>query len=309
MSNRYASDMLRVTAANYFSAEARNKCAGSALAIYYRILELELKSDVLTSSIAELDSLIKVNDVMVQKGFKQAADTHELRKQRIELDVDRTKLRSALLKLNAELKSLLSIDPGSKGFLLPSDQVKVVPDPLDVDSAVRLAMQIRAELNLLRAVGNMVDHRTVEAVRQVLIGVAPPLAAVLHRVEYAIPEVLPFVNAVTKADVAVLRKQIYNLLLDREREIAKDVRTSIEEWVTARDLVSIARQRYDLVQERTTELEKKAKVGQAVELDLRKSRLEQLQAESDLITEIAKWKLADVKAREVIGLLCDDCAK
>jgi len=73
--------------------------------------------------------------------------------------------------------------------------------------------------------------------------------------------------------------------------------------------VSIARQRFELNQNRVKELETRAKVGQAVEIELRKARLELLEAESDLIGEIAKWKLADVKAREVIGLLCDECGR
>ena len=307
IASRYASDWVRVTAASYISAEARNRNAGAALSLYYRILELELKSDVLNSSIAEMDALVKANDVLAAKGFKQATDSHELRKQRIDLEAKRAMLRSGLQKLNAELKNLLAIDPGSAGFILPADQVKVVPDPLDAEYAVTLGLAIRSDLNLLRAVGNMTDHRTVPAVRQVMVGAVPGLAAVMQT--FAPLQLLPFVGTVAKAEANALKKQILGLLIDREREAAKDIRTAIEEWTTARELVSIARQRFELNQDRVSDLEKRAKVGQAVELDLRKARLELLQAESDLIGEIAKWKLADVKAREVIGLLCDECGR
>jgi len=309
MASRYASDWVRVTAAGYISAEARNRNAGTALNLYYRILELELKSDVLKSSIAELDALVKANDVLAQKGFKQTVDAHELRKQRIELDADHAKLRSGLQKLNAELKSLLAIDPGTQGFLLPADQVKVVPDPLDADQAVKLGLSIRSDLNLLRAVGNMTDHRTVPAVRQVILGIVPGYAALMQTAEFAPAQMIPFLSTVAKAEANAVKKQVLGLLRDREREAAKDIRTAVEEWTTARELVAIARQRFELNQSRVTELEKRAKVGQGVELDLRKARLEFLQSESDLIGEIAKWKLADVKAREVIGLLCDECGR
>ena len=309
VASRYASDWVRITAASYISADARNRNAGAALNLYYRILELELKSDVLNSSIAELDALVKANDILAAKGFKQSSDAHELRKQRIDLDAKGAQLRSGLAKLNAELKNLLAIDPGTAGFILPADQVRVVPDPLDAEQAVALGLANRADLNLLRAVGNMTDHRTVPAVRQVMIGAVPGLAAVMRMAQFAPVQMIPFLDTVAKAEANAVKKQVLGLLTDREREAAKDIRTAVEEWTTARELVSIARQRFELNQSRVTELEKRAKVGQTVELELRKSRLDLLQSESDLVGEIAKWKLADVKAREVIGLLCDECGR
>jgi hypothetical protein len=144
----------------------------------------------------------------------------------------------------------------------------------------------------------------------VLIGLAPPLAAVVQSTEQLLPALVPFVSAIAKAEVAAVRRQILGLLQDREREAAKEIRTAVEEWTTARELVAIARQRFELNGAHVKELETKQKVGQAVELELRKARLEQLKAESDLVGEIVKWKLADVKARETMGLLCTgDCGK
>ena len=306
-----AIDRVRAMAGGYIAQEARNRTAGSALTLYYKILELELKSDVLTSSISELDQLIQANDKLIASGFKQTADGFELKKQRLALDADRVRLRSGLTRLNAELKSLLAIDPATTGFLLPADQVKVVPDPLDGEQAVQLGLMLRGDLNLLRCLANAVDHRTLQAVRKVLIGLAPPLAAVVQATEHLVPALLPFVSAIAKAEVAAVRAQIMGLLQDREREVAKEVRTAAEEWSTARELVAIARRRFELHTANVADLEKKSKVGQAVELELRKGRLELLQAESDLVGEIAKWKLADVKARETMGLLCgtEGCGK
>jgi outer membrane protein TolC len=223
---------------------------------------------------------------------------------------DRARLRSGIQKLNAELKSLLAIDPGNSGFLLPADQVKVVPDPIDADQAVQAGLLRRNDLNLLRALAGMADHRTTPAIRRVLIGLTPVLGAVVSQSAGDVP-LMPFVSSMAKAESASVRRQLQSLLQDREREAAKEIRTAVEEWGTARDLVVIARKKFELGQERVTDFEKRQKVGQGVELDLRKARLELLQSEADLIGEIIKWKLADVKAREAIGLLCGDegCGK
>ncbi len=306
-----AIDRVRAMAGGYIAQEARNRTAGSALALYYKLLELELKSDVLASSILELDRLIQANDKLIEKGFKQTSDGFELKKQRLELEADRTRLRSGIARLNSELKSLLAIDAATAGFLLPADQVRVVPDPLDAEQAVQLGLMLRGDLNLLRCLANSVDHRTLQAVRKVLIGLAPPLAAVVQATEDLAPLLLPYVSAMAKAEVAAVRSQIMGLLQDREREVAKEIRTAAEEWTTARELVAIARQRFELHTANVGDLEKKSKVGQAVELELRKARLELLKAESELVGDIVKWKLADVKARETMGLLCgaDGCGK
>lgn len=310
ISGRAYADWVRVTAATHLSAEARTRTASAALTLYYRLLELELKSDVLKSSLDELDALVKANDILVARGFKETADAYQLKKQRIDLLGERAKLRSGIQKLNSELKSLLAIDPGSSGFLLPADQVKVVPDPIDVEQAVQAGLLRRNDLNLLRTLAGMADHRTTPAIRKVLTGLTPVLGAVASVSAEDVP-LTPFVSSMAKAEAASVRRQLHNLLKDRERDAAREIRTAVEEWGTARDLVVIARKKFELGQERVTDYEKRQKVGQGVEIELRKARLELLQSESDLIGEIAKWKLADVKAREAIGLLCGDegCGK
>lgn len=299
-------DWVRVSTATHLSREARNRTAAAALTLYYRLLELELKADILQSSVNELDALVRTNEVLIQKGFKETGDTYELKRQRIELLGEQAKLRSGIQRLNAELKSFLAIDPGTKGFLLPADQVRVVPDPLDPDVAVQAGLMLRADLNLIRYLANAVDYRSVPAVRHALIGLTPVLGAVMPGGSEGGP-LVPFVSSMAKAEAGAVKRQLHGLLRDREREAAKDIRTAVEEWSTARDLVAIARKKFDLGQERMTDLEKRQKVGQGVEMELRKARLALLQAEADLVSEIAKWKLADVKAREAIGLLCGEC--
>lgn len=303
LTGRDAVEYLRITAANHLSREARNRTAAAALTLYYRILELELKADVLANSVTEVDGLLKAAEVLEEKGFKPADDTHALKKQRVELTGEGAKLRSGLGKLNAELKSLLAIDPGTPGLILPADQVKVVPDPLDPQLAVQVGLANRADLNLLRCVANAVDVRTLGPAKRVLTGLVPLLGAVSRPVEE--PSVLsPFVDGLAKAEGSAVRRQLTGLLHDREREAAKDIRTAVDEWTTARDLVAVARKKFELDTQRLDDLQKRSDTGQAVEADLRKAKLDLLKTEADLIAAVTAWKIADVKAREAMGLLC-----
>jgi len=294
---------VRAVTARHLADEIRNRTAGGALTAYYKLLELELTSDVIQSTIAEVDDILANNAKLAARGLKLPAEDHELQKQRIELLATQARLRSGIQQLNGELKSVLAIDPGTAGLLLPADQVRVVPDPLDVELAVQLGMRLRPELNLLRTLANVADPRAVGAVRRALVGLAPPLAAVLSAASETLPALTPWVRAAAKADALALRQQVLSLLADRERVAVKEVRGAADEWTTARQLSGLARSRFELAQERVTEYEKRAKAGQAVEAERRRARLDALKAEGELVSEIAKWKTADVKAREAIGLL------
>lgn len=303
LSGRDSIDYLRVTAATHLSREARNRSAAAALTLYYRILELELKADVLANSVQEVDALLKVAETLEQKGFKAADDTHTLKKQRVELTGEGAKLRAGIAKLNAELKSLLAIDPGTPGLILPADQVKVVPDPLDPQLAVQVGLANRADLNLLRSVANAVDVRTLSTAKRVLAGLVPVLGAISRPSDE--PTLLsPFVDGLAKAEGTSVRKQLTGLLHDREREAAKDIRSAVDEWATARDLVAVARKKFELDTERVDDLTKRSNLGDAVQAELGKAKLELLKTESDLISAVTAWKIADVKAREAMGLLC-----
>ncbi len=296
-------DYLRFTAATHLSHEARNRSAAAALALYYKLLELELKADVLTNSVTEIDTLTKRADELVEKGFKVPDDLHALRKQRVDLTGDGAKLRSGIARLNAELKSLLAIDPGTPGHILPSDSVKVVPDPLDPEAAVQAGLANRSDLNLIRGVQNQIDVRTLAAAKRVLFGVSPLLAAVA-RPAAELPPLNPFVSGLAKAEGTALRRQLGGLLRDRERDAAKEIRTAVDEWTTARDLVAVARKKFELDTQRLADLKKERDAGLDVEADQGKAKLDLLKSEAELISTVVAWKLADVKAREAMGILC-----
>ncbi len=291
-------------AATQLSREARNRTAASALDLYYQILELELTDDVLSQSLTELGELVRITQVMQEQGFKKPAEAFELQSQLLQLQADQVKLRGGLQQLNSELKNLLAIDPATPGFLLPADQVRVVPETLDLALAIDVGLARRADLQLLRDLQANLDHRTVMAVRRVLVGLTPVLGALAPLRES--PILAPFVSALAKAEACRMQIQLQALLADRTREATKEIRSAVEAWDAARDIVAILRKKFELGQKQVEEYEKKQATGMAVEFELRKARLGLLETEAALVKEIAAWKRADVKAREAIGLLGGD---
>ncbi|HET6574238.1 MAG TPA: hypothetical protein VFG68_11580, partial [Fimbriiglobus sp.] len=173
----HAADDLREAAAAQASREARLRNAAAALDLYYQLLEAELLSDVLVESQAEVDELVRAGEVTIELGVPETGQFLTLRRQQVQLRADRAKLRAGIRRLNTELKALTGLDylPGP---LLPTDQIVVTPEPLDPEQAVRVGLAARPDLQLIRTLTAGLNARTVDAVRQAVVGLVPPLAAI-----------------------------------------------------------------------------------------------------------------------------------
>lgn len=301
-SHTSADKLRRITATN-LANEARLRTAGAALDLYFRLQEAELLTDVLTLSQVEVDRLVESGKVMADKGFTESADYLKLRQQQIELRADRAKLQNGIHRLNLELKALLALDTTS-GRLLPSDAIRIDSENLDADRAVQIAIAQRPDLQTIRDLANRLDQRSVDAVRQTFAGLVPPLGAVTAASKVFAPGLRLFFPALASGDVEGLRRQLRMHLAEREREAAKDVRSTVAEWHLQRDLVAIARQRQAIEVENVRELTVKKEKGASVEVEYRRALIAKLTADAAVIREAVKWKQLDVRARREMGLLC-----
>jgi hypothetical protein len=294
---------VRQVAAFHLSREARNRSAGAALDLYYRLLEAELLADVLTQSRAEVETLVRSAATLTAKGFKESNELVTLRKRQVELEADEARLRSGIDRLNDELKSLTGLS-GTPGRLLPADAIVLGGEPLDADRAVATGLASRADLRLLRDLEAWLDHKTVDAVRRAVAGLLPPLGALNAASHVLAPGLRALLPVLARTDVEETRRQLALVLADRERTAEKDIRAAVTEWHGRRELVAVAGRRVEVASARENELEVRRKAGAAVEADWRQARLDRQSAESELVREAAAWKRADVKLRQELGLLC-----
>ena len=100
--------------------------AGQALELYYRLAELEAKSDLLR------DSLVIVRDALADlqkaknQGLKVPPDFAKLQKQQLELAADLTRAQLGIQQINGELGRLLNWHAlGLTGYLWPVDSFSV----------------------------------------------------------------------------------------------------------------------------------------------------------------------------------------
>lgn len=294
---------LRRVLARRLAQEVRNRSAGAALDLYYRLLEAELLSDLLAAGVTELDELVRTAEGFRERGFADGAELARLRKQQADARTELLRVRQGARRLSAELKPLVGLG-ASPGSLLPTDRVTVVRDRLDPEAAVQLAFAHRADLIGLRELDARLGPRTVEAVRQAVVGLVPAVQPVTAAAYSAPPLLAQLLCDAGTKDAAAYRTLLRQALAQREADAAKEVRTAVDEWATQQDLVAVAKRRAAAERQRLAELTARRASGAAVEADYHAARLEALRADAELVREAVKWKRADVAARQAMGLLC-----
>lgn len=294
---------LRQMTAHYLSLEARNRTAGAALELYYRLQEAELLADVLTKSLAEVDAVVLATDTLRANGFKDGPEFFTVRKQHVELRTDQARLQAGIRKLNTELKSLLALD-ATPGLLLPVDVIQVSVEPLNAAQAVQTGLRTRADLQLLHNLLACLNPSTAAAIQNTLAGLVPPLGAIAVVSNTVAPGLHTLFPGLTNSNENGVRTQLQTLLSTREREVKKDITASVEEWNSQRELVALGSQHVKIERGHLEELQIKQRNGLPVETELSKARLDILKAESDQIRDAIKWKQADVKTRQLMGVLC-----
>ena len=300
-----AVDDLRRTLAGELAREARNRSAGAALELYYRLQEAELLADLLARSLDEVDALVRAADTLAANGFSEAPEAFTLRKSQLDLRAEQVTLRAGVRRLNAELKPLLGLDAVEQN-LLPADGFQVTTDQLDPHAAVAHALAGRGDLRAVRALQAGLDKQTVDAVRQAVAGLLPPLGAITAAANTFAPGLRVLLPFLQKTDVEKVRRQVKLLQEDREREVSKDVVEAVDDYHTQRDRLAVSRRRVVVEAARVADFTVKRNNGLPVETELRKARLDLLAAEREQLKDAFAWKRADVTVRKLLGGLCGD---
>ncbi|MGL6074100.1 MAG: TolC family protein [Fimbriiglobus sp.] len=298
-------DSLRWTAAQQLSKEARNQSAGAALELYYRLQEAELLSDMVTQSLTELDDILASAQTLASNGYPETPETLTLKKTQIELRSEKVKVLAGIRRLNNELKILIGAE-ATQAHLLPDEGITVIRDQLDGRSAALRAFQSRGDLQALRTLEAGLDQQTLDAVKQAIAGLLPPLGAITAATNTLAPGLRALLPFLDRADVETVRRQLCLAIQERERDIAKDVATAIDDYHTQYERIGVSRQLVVLLQKRIEDLQTKLNNGLPVEGEFRQARLDLIRAEREQLRDTYAWKQADIAIRKHLGVLCCD---
>lgn len=284
----------------YAADEQRNRAAGDALDEFFRLARAEGQYDLLLAAGAEVRGQVRDAEAAVARGLADRADLPALRTRLLDLDAQAADLDAAIGSLNASLRARLNLDPKDPLPLAPVDPLRVRPDDIDPDEAVRTGLHYRPDLNLLRALLSD-DGRAAQDLAKGVLMVAHPLLAIA-RTNPLVDLLLPLSDRPRESAEAV-RGQIRSMLAARERQAEAEIRAAGLTLRGKRAAATARAAEVRLAEGRVKEFEARQAAGFSVAADLAKAKLDLLKARGDLLQAAADWNAAEAKLRQAMGLL------
>jgi hypothetical protein len=282
----------------YAAQDARNRAAADALDRFFQLADAEARADLLAHGLQAFDQLRKEAAKLRAAGLPAPADD-ELSRQRAKLLADAEQAEAGIKLLNIDLKARLGLSTKGAERLWPVGDFGIRPDPVDAEAAVRFALETRPDLRLVRALYLGLSSETLPAVRDQLrgahglLGMADPPALRLLRLALLTGQPDPQ----DLAEIDARRRQLFDLVAERERLAAAEVRAAVVALDSAARRVALARSRVEGWQAKTDELREKG--GRPAEV--LQAETEWYKTRGELVVEVMGWHRARVKLGLAVG--------
>ena len=237
----------------HLAAEGRNRAAAEALDAFFQLADAEGRGELMRATLPVLDRLRETVRKARAEGVRVPVDPDELDRQRAGLLGLIAQADAGARALDIDLKRRIGVPGRTPERLRPVGDFGVSADPPDVEAAVRTAVETRSDLLALRAVYLQLSPETLPVVRELVRGrlgpgggpvtgdsvrealVRPVLALVLARARAR------RLDAVALAELEVRRQQLYELIAERERQAADEVRAAAVALSAQTTQVALAR--------------------------------------------------------------------
>jgi hypothetical protein len=292
------------------SLEARNRAAGGALELFFRLAEAEGKLDILKRSLAEIEDALASGEQMRAKGLQLGDDFEVLRRRRVATLDSNIELELAIDRLNSELRQLLKLGPTNEMWRIwPEINWAVLPEAYDTQAAIALGLEHRPELFMLRKAGNSLTRETAPAI-QALLGQADALLGMSCQGHVSLFRKLAVLlghPSTSEGELVELCRQFQAYRIQREQEVADEIRQAVMTVDARLREVAVGLEEVRGWERRLEELKAKAERGIPTFPERTTVELHRLEAQSDLHQHVAAWHIARVKLSQAQGLLAEQC--
>lgn len=297
----------------HLANEARNRAAAQALDEFFQLADAEGRADAVREALPILDQLRATVRKARADGIAVPVDPDELDRQRATLLTSLGGADLAARAIDVDLKRRIGAPGRGNERLRPTGTFAVSADPVDADAAVTLALESRPDLRALRASYLALAPENLSIVRDVIRAAAGPSGAVtgIGRITRPLPLLgiifgrnrLRTIEAEALAEVAVRRQQLYELITERERSAADEVRASVVALAVQARQVGIARWKAEQLAKKAIDLKNDPTRGPLFVLP---AEVEAARARSEVVTAVMGWHRARVKLSAAQGLLVEE---
>jgi hypothetical protein len=243
------------------------------------------------------------------EGLMVPVDPDELDRQRASLLGLIARADLGAKSLDIDLKRRTGVSGRTVERLRPQGSFGVAAQPVDLDAAIRTALETRPDLLALREAYLRISPASLPAVREMLRGAlgqgasAPAADSVRGVVVRSLVAVIlaryrsKQLDELVLAELAVRRQQLFDLIAERERQAADEVRAAAVALNAQVTQVALARWRAEQLAKKVADAKKQ---GPLTELA---AELEAYRARTDVIAAVMAWHRARVKLAAAQGQL------
>jgi hypothetical protein len=298
-------DKLKQAVIGYSSLEIRNQSAAIALESFFHLAEAEAKADLLQSTVRDLGETVSQIKQLKEQGVKTPGEAEKLSNQATDTEGDQIRLRSAIDRLNVELRRIAALGNARVEFLWPSTDYSVDATPIDTERAVDVGLVYRAELNLIRTLLTDLDDATLPVVREGMKTIHGGLGQ--SDGHDAVRTVLAPLMLICKdkqsAEAQARKRQLRQHLSEREQAIAEEIRLTIRLLEAQVKLIDLTKKRVTASAAYAEVVNGKREAGVSTFVDLTLANIEWYKARADLVGSVMSWHRLMVRLKLAQGVL------
>lgn len=287
--------------------EARNRAAGASVSLFHRLGQAVAQRQAIGESLQVVDAALAERKLFAERGMPIPEGLRALSGRRLDLLTAASQLDQAITQASAELRNQLNVaSPDPAAPLWPVDEILVDDRPINPDAEVEQGLARRPEVALLHRLDAARDPASLRSLQHVLsafhplLGVAcePPevgqhpvaLLALLKRLKE---------DAASEArDLAATRRVWDAYRVERERQIAREIRLAAIEVRTTLDRVRVARERVAACRADLDELDLKADQQINTFAARTEARLALISARSSLWEAVTAYLVAEARLHQ-----------
>jgi len=317
-----AADDVRVFVRQNLALELRNRSIAEALERYFLLVEAGCRIELLSESCAVVEDLLARARAAKEADVRVPVEVADLELQLSSLLTQREQARSTSRLLSLDLKRRLGLPSRpTDEALWPRGDFRITETGPDAEWLVEQALADRPELRAWRAMYYGLGPGLLPEVRDLLRSFSPLLGArsdsevrpglvpglVSRLGSPGGPGAVPFAeehDCRLSGELEIRRKQLYDLIVERERRVADETRAAVIVRDSQRVRVEQARDRVGVWEKRLAEARKKRAAGQpGAEWTEPYVRLEWLRARGELASEVVAWHRSRVGLKLATGAL------
>jgi hypothetical protein len=282
--------------AGHLAAEARLRATTTAMTQFYQLADAEARIEIVRESVVVLDKLRETVREAKAKQLRLPIEPEELERRRVELLATLSQAELGAKLLDIDLKRRIGLSDKTLTRLRPAELPMLSTEPFDVEASINKALETRPDLLALRKAYQVLSPENLPTIRDVLTSYGSTLPPVARRRLDRSLEHSSGAEASLFAELGLRRQQLFDLIGERERQAADEIRAASASLESQTQQVGLARTRLELA-----DAKRKSVAGQGPLFEA-PAELEHLRARADLIAAVMVHHQAKNRRDAAVGV-------